>query len=58
MAKKKDSAAVLGQMEFNLRTVETLRWGLLADGVEDDELVAKADAVIADYKEKIRKLRG
>lgn len=57
MAKKR-AAAALEQMEFNLRAVETLRRGLLADGVKDDALVAKADAVIADYKDKIRKVRG
>ncbi len=57
MAKKK-AAAALEQMEFNLRAVETLRRGLLADGVKDDELVAKADAVIADYRERIRKATG
>lgn len=58
MARKKDSAAALGQMEFNLRAVERLRRGLLADGLEDDALVARADAVIAEYRERIRKARG
>lgn len=55
---KKDHTSLLNQYEFNLRTVQNLRRGLLADGVENDAFVARADAVIADYKDRIRKARG
>lgn len=59
MAKKKDASAIVAQWEFNLRAVEHLRRGLILDGADaSDNLVVRADAIIADYGEKIRKAKA
>ncbi len=59
MARKKDVSAVVAQLGFDLRAVERLRLGLLADGAgAPDALVMRADAIIADYESRIRKTGG
>ncbi len=59
MARKKDVPAVVAQLGFDLRAVERLRLGLLADGAGvSDALVMRADAIIADYESRIRKAGG